>query len=93
MSSLFINLVLKTSHYLHMKFLNERISKGAHLPFYHKFSRYLHLKFKKEVIFKGRFSHYEIPKSGDKIFNLLSFQNHFLNSYLAIYLEPLDQNS
>ena len=31
---------------------NERISKWAHLSFYHKwFSRYLHLKFEKEVTF------------------------------------------
>ena len=52
MSSLFINLVLRTPHYLQMKVLNERISKWAHLSFYHKqFLRYLHLKFKKEVIF------------------------------------------
>ena len=70
MSSLFINLILKTSHYLHMKGLNERISEWAHLSFYHKrFSRYLHLKFEKEVIFSGRFSPYEIPESGDKISN------------------------
>ena len=53
-----------------MKVLNERISKWAHLPFYHKrFSRYLHLKFEKEVIFLGRFSPYEIPESGDNISN------------------------
>ena len=51
MSSLFINLILRTSHYLHMKVINERISKWTHLSFYHKrFSRHLHLKFKKEVI-------------------------------------------
>ena len=51
-SSLFINLILKTLHYFHMKVLNERISKWAHLSFYYKrFSRYLHLKFEKEVIF------------------------------------------
>ena len=68
MSSLFINLILRTPHYLQMKVLNERISKWAHLSFYHKrFSRYLHLKFKKEVIFLGRFSPGEIPESGDKI--------------------------
>ena len=68
MSSLFINLILRTPHYLHIKVLNERISKWAHLSFYHKwFSRYLHLKFEKEVIFLGRFSPYEIPESGDKI--------------------------
>ena len=36
MSSLFINLILKTSNYLHMKVLNERISKWAHLSFYQK---------------------------------------------------------
>ena len=29
MSSLFINLILKTSHYLHMKVLNERISEAV----------------------------------------------------------------
>ena len=53
-----------------MKALNERISKWAHLSFYHKrFSRYLHLKFEKEVIFLGRFSPYEIPESRDKISN------------------------
>ena len=70
MSSLFINLILKTLHYFHMKVLNERISKWVHLSFYHKqFSRYLHLKFEKEVIFLGRFSPYEIPESGDKISN------------------------
>ena len=51
MSNLFINLILRTSHYLHMKVINERISKWAHLSFYHKrFSRHLHLKFEKEVI-------------------------------------------
>ena len=70
MSSLFIDLILKTSHYFHMKVLNEMISKLAHLSFYHKwFSRYLHLKFKKEVIFLGGFSPYEIPESRDKISN------------------------
>ena len=70
MSSLFINLILRTPHCLHMKVLNERISKWAHLSFYHKwFSRYLHLKFEKEVTFLGRFSPYEIPESGDKISN------------------------
>ena len=53
-----------------MKVLNERISKWAHLSFYHKwFSRYMHLKFEKEVTFIGRFSPYEIPESGDKISN------------------------
>ena len=68
MSSLFINLILKTSHYLHMKVLNERISKWAQLSFYSKwFWRYVHLKFEKEIIFLGRFSPYEIPESGDKI--------------------------
>ena len=36
MSSLFINLILKTSHFLYLKVLNERISKWAHLSFYHK---------------------------------------------------------
>ena len=70
MSSLFINLILKTSHYLHMKVLNERISEWVHLYFYHKrFLRYLHLKFEKEVIFLERFSPYEITESGDKISN------------------------
>ena len=71
MSSLFINLTLKTSHYLHMKVFSERISKWAHhLSFYdNQFSRYLHLKFKKEVTFLGRFFPYEIPESGDKISN------------------------
>ena len=70
MSSLFINLILKTSHNLHMKVLNERISEWVHLYFYHKrFLRYLHLKFEKEVIFLERFSPYEITKSGDKISN------------------------
>ena len=33
------------------------------------FLRYLHLKFEKEMIFSGKFSPYEIPKSGDKISN------------------------
>ena len=90
MSSLFKNLILRTTHYLHKKVLNEKISKWAHLSFYHKrFSRYLHLKFKKEVIFLGRFSPHEIPESLDKI-----FQNCFiLNSYLAISLELLDRKS
>ena len=70
MSSLFINLILKTSHYLHMKVFNERISEWVHLYFYHKrFLRYLHLKFEKEVIFLERFSPYEITESGDKISN------------------------
>ena len=70
MSSIFMNLILRTPHYLHMKFLNKTISKWAHLSFYHKwFSRYWHLKFEKEVIFLGRFSPYEIPESGDKISN------------------------
>ena len=70
MSSLFINLILKTPHYLQMNVLNERISKWAHLPFYHKrFSRYLHLQFEKEVFLSGRFSPYEIPDSGDNISN------------------------
>ena len=56
MTSLFINLILRTPDYLHMKVLNERISKWAHLSFYHKwFSRYLHLKFKKEVFFRKIF--------------------------------------
>ena len=53
-----------------MKVLNERISKWAHLSFYHKqFLRYLHLKFEKEIVFLERFSPYEIPESGDKISN------------------------
>ena len=70
MSSLSINLILKTSHYLHMKVLNEKISEWVHLYFYHKrFLRYLHLKFEKEVIFLERFSPYEITESGDKIYN------------------------
>ena len=63
MSSLFINLILKTSHYLHMEVLNERITGWVHLYFYHKqFLRYLHLKFEKEVIFLERFSPYEITE-------------------------------
>ena len=70
MSSLFINLILKTPHYRHMKVPNERISKWAHLFFYDKrLWRYLHLKSEKKVIFLGRFSPYEIPESGDKISN------------------------
>ena len=70
MSSLLINLILRTPPSLQMKVLNERISKWAHLSFYHKrFSRYFHLKFEKEVIFLGKFSPYEIPESGDKISN------------------------
>ena len=74
MSSPFINLIVKTSHYLHVKVLNERISKSAHLSFYHKrFSRYLYLKFKKEAIFVGKFSHYEIPESGGKIVFKIAF--------------------
>ena len=57
MSSLFIDLILKIPRYFHMKVLNERISKWAHLSFYHKqFLRYLYLKFKKEVISLGKFS-------------------------------------
>ena len=61
-----------------MKVLNERISKWAHLSFYDKrFSRYLHLKFEKEVIFLGRFSPYEIPESGDKIFYFWVFKIAF----------------
>ena len=64
MSSLFINLISKTSQYLHMKVLNERIPKWAHLSFYDKqFLRYLHLKFKKEMIFLGRL----FSQSGYKI--------------------------
>ena len=67
MSSLFINLILKTSHYLHMKVLNERISKWAQLSFYNKwFSRYVHLKFEKEMIFLGRFSPMKFQKVGTK---------------------------
>ena len=78
MSSLFINLILRTPHYLHMKVLIERISKSAHLSFYHKrFLIYLHLKFEKEVIFLGRFSPYEIPESGDKIPNFRVFKIAF----------------
>ena len=70
MSSLSINFILRTPHNLHMKVLNERISKWAHLSFYHKWSsRYLYLRFEKEVIFLGRFSPYEIPESEDKISN------------------------
>ena len=70
MLSLFINLILKTSHYLHMKVLNERISKWTPLSFYHKlFSRYLNLNLEKELFFLERFSPYEIPESGDKISN------------------------
>ena len=57
-------------HYLYLKVLNERISKQAHISFYHKrFSRYLLLKFEREVIFLERFPPYEIPESGDKISN------------------------
>ena len=70
MSRLFINLILKASHYLHMKFLNERISKWTHLSFYHQFfSRHLYLKFEKDGILFGRFFPYEVPESGDKISN------------------------
>ena len=51
-SGLFINLILKTSNYLHMEVLNQKISKWVHLSFYQKrFSSYLHLKFEKEVLF------------------------------------------
>ena len=61
-----------------MKVLNERISKWAHLSFYHKlFSRYLDLKFEKEVVFLGRFSPDEIPESGDGISNLWVFKIAF----------------
>ena len=68
MSSLFINLILKTSRYFHMKVLNERISKWAQLSFYNKwFLRYVHLKFEKEMIFLRKIFPYEIPESGDKI--------------------------
>ena len=68
-----------------MKVLNERISEWVHLYFYHKqFLRYLPLKFEKEVIFLERFSPYEVTESGDKI---------FLNSYLAISVEPLNRKS
>ena len=53
-----------------MKVLNQRISKWAHLSFYHKrFLTYLHLKFEKEVIFLGSFSPSEMPEDGDKISN------------------------
>ena len=69
MSSLFVNLILKTLHYFHMKLLNKRISKRAHLS-YKRFLRYFHLKFEKEVIFLGNFSAYEIQESGDKISNI-----------------------
>ena len=69
MPSLLITLILNATDYVNMKVLNERISEWAHLSFYHKrFSRYLLLKFKKEIIFLGRFSPYQIPESGDKIF-------------------------
>ena len=52
MTSLFINLILRTPDYFHMIVHNERISKWVHLSFYHKqFSRYLHLKFEIEVFF------------------------------------------
>ena len=64
----FFKLDIKTSHYLHMKFLNKRISKWAHLSFYHKrFSRYLHLKFDKEVILFERFS-WNFRKYGQNLY-------------------------
>ena len=78
MSSLFINLILKIPHYFHMKVLNERISKWAHLSFYQKqFLRYLYLKFEKEVISLGKFSPSEIPESRDKIPNFWVFKIAF----------------
>ena len=67
MSSLFINLILRTLHYFHIKVLNEGISKSAHLSFHQKWLlRYLHLKFEKEVIFLGKFPPYEMTESGTK---------------------------
>ena len=67
MSSFFINLILKTLNYFHMKVLDERISKWVHFSFCNtRFSRYLHLKFENEVTFLGIFSTYEIPESGTK---------------------------
>ena len=76
MSSLFINfMILKTPHYLHMKVLNDSISKWARLSFYHnQLSRYFHLKFQKEVVILGRFTPYEIPENGDKICNFRVFE-------------------
>ena len=94
MSSLFINLLLKTSHYLHKKVLNEKISKWAHLSFYHKrFWRYLHLKFENKVIFLGRFPPYEIPESEDKISNFcvfkMVFKYLFCNTSRTAWLKEL----
>ena len=47
MSSLFIYLILKISHYLHMKSLMRGFQNQ--LIYDKRFSRYLHLKFEKEV--------------------------------------------
>ena len=53
-----------------MKVLNESISKWAYLSFLHYwFSRYAYLKLEKEVVFSGKFSPYEISKSGHKVSN------------------------
>ena len=51
-----------------MKVLNERISKWAHLSFYHKWLlRYLHLKFKKRGdFFKEIFPLMKLQKVGTK---------------------------
>ena len=43
MSSLFINFIVKTLHYFHMKVLNERVSKWFHLSFCHKLSRDIYI--------------------------------------------------
>ena len=89
MSSLFINLILKTPHYLHMKALNERISEWAHLSFCHKrLLRYLYLKFKKEVIFLEDFPLIKLQKVGTKsLISVFSKLNHLIS------LEPLDRKS
>ena len=72
-SSLFINLILKTLHYFHMKSLKRGFQKGLIYLYIISGSGDTVFAFKvqkKEVIFLGRFSLYEIPESGYKIFNL-----------------------
>ena len=64
---IFINLILRSPHYLHMKVLRERFSKWDQWDVYHKrFSRYLHLNFEKELIFYEDFSLMKFQKVGTK---------------------------
>ena len=66
----FYKLYVRTSHHL-----NERISKWAHLS--KAVLQIFEFKVRKRVDFLGRFSPYEIPESGDRSSNFLSFQNCF----------------